>query len=69
MSIDRIKVKPQPKGDNALWPSDSSHIEWGDVMIEPDYYGHCWLKGLTDSDAVSVEQDQKGEWYWVIKRG
>lgn len=65
-----VKVKPQPKNEEALWPNDRAHVEWWEIMAEPDYYGHAHLGDLVaKADTVSLDQDQKGEWYWVIERG
>ena len=61
-----IKVEPQPRGSDYLWPGDNSHIEWHDVEIEPDYYFESWqVVHLEPDDEVTVAYEDS-VWYWVI---
>lgn len=34
-------VKPQPKDIDALWPNSSSHLNWNNIVDDPDYHGKC----------------------------
>jgi hypothetical protein len=52
----RRVVKPQPADDGeVLWPSGDSHIEWEDVVDNPEYYARCGY----------CPQGQPGDRLWV----
>lgn len=60
-----IAVKPQPKGIERPWPNRDSHIEWIDVIEDPNYYYACYVEE-TRYD-VSVTQGIDDVWYWQVE--